>query len=78
MCREEILGFCKVITKGLFRKCEYMSIYCRWVKVVFAVKIHTAFLCPTTPHRWTAIGMGADRDHPAIGTLSIAIDPLTP
>jgi hypothetical protein len=39
-----------------------MRIYARDVEIVFAVKIHIAFFTPTTPRRWTAIGMGALRD----------------
>jgi len=36
------------------------------------------FFTPPAHHRWTAISMGAVRDHPAIGTPSIAIDPISP
>jgi len=33
------------------------------------------FFTPTPPHRWTAIGMGADRYQTAIGALSNDSDP---
>ena len=52
-----------------------MRIYARWVKIVFSLRIPIAFLCITTARRWTAIGVGAFRAHPAIGPLSTASDP---
>ena len=42
---------------------------------VSAVNTHsTTFFC--APRRWTAIGVGADRHHPARGPLSYARGPL--
>ena len=83
MCREEILEFCKVIQKGLFWKLglrfgdAYMCIYCRWVKVVFALRIPIAFFAAPTPHRWTAIGVGASRNQTATVSLSTARVPIS-
>ncbi len=77
------LGFCNLYAKGLSRKtksrfgAKYISIYCRWVKVVFALRIHPAFFVPTTPCRWTAISVGAPRDQSAHGPLSNAIGPIS-
>jgi hypothetical protein len=40
-----------------------------------SVECTCLFFISTTPRRWTAIGMGALRDHPAIGPLATASDP---
>lgn len=53
----------------------YMRIYCRWCKVVCVLRIYQLFFTPTTPRRWTAAIMGADRDQIAIGPLTTASDP---
>ena len=47
-----------------------MRIYCRGVEIVCLLRIPIAFLCATTPRRWTAIIMGALRYQTAIGSLS--------
>jgi hypothetical protein len=39
-------------------------------KDCISVKHIYLFFTSTTPHRWTAIGMGADRYQTAIGALS--------
>ena len=70
-----IRGLDGVEIRGLVK---YISIYCRWVEIVVALRIHRAFLSPTTPHRWTAIGVGAVRERSARDPLSNAIVPIAP
>ena len=41
----------------------------------FVMNIYV-FFTPPPAHRWTVIGMGALREHPAIGALSTAGGPL--
>jgi hypothetical protein len=53
-----------------------MRIYARWVEIVFLLRIPIAFLCATTPRRWTAISMGALRCQTAIVSLSTAGVPI--
>ncbi len=71
----EMRGLGGVGIRGLVK---YISIYCRWVEIMFALRIHIAFLCPTTPRRWTAIGVGAVRGRSAIDPLSNASAPIAP
>ena len=54
-----------------------MRIYCRWLEIVRALRVWGFFIDPYPAHRWTAIGMGADRDHPAIGPLPTDSDPTS-
>ena len=54
----------------------YICIYCRWRKIVCVLCVGIVFLCAPPPHRWTADGVGADRDHPATTPLSAARVPI--
>ena len=56
----------------------YMCIYCRWLKVVFVLWIHMAFLYATPRHRWTATTVGALRKRSARVPLSNASGPIPP
>jgi hypothetical protein len=69
---KEILEFYKVSAKGLFWNLGYAYILSGCRDRIRVENIHSfAFFCAR--RRWTAIGVGAFRAHPAIGSLSPAI-----
>ena len=70
-----VLGLCKVGAKGLFWNLGYAYILSGRRDYV-SVMNTSGFLYDTAPRRWTAIGVGAIRAHPAIGSLSTASVPI--
>jgi hypothetical protein len=72
---KEILGFCKVGIKGVKWKRGYAYILSgRRDRICVENTTGALFFCAR--RRWTAIGMGAIRAHPAIGSLSTAGVPI--
>ena len=73
-CLKEILRLYNVGVKWVKWKCGYkygVYVYIRSMgRDRLRVKNIYLFFTSTTPHRWTAIGMGADRYQTAIGALS--------
>ena len=70
-----ILRFRKRVQKGLFRilyfNCGVYAYILSMVRDRLRAENTSHFSGTYTGRRWTAIGMGADRDHTAIGALAI-------
>ena len=77
---KEILRFYKVVPKGVkwnFRnKCGVYAYIPSMGRDRVSVEHTHLFFATTTPRRWTAIIMGADRYQTAIGSLSTDIVPI--
>lgn len=79
---KEILRFYKVVPKWV--KWNFANKYGVYAYIRsmgrdrVSVENTHIFFATTTPRRWTAIGMGADRHQTAIGSLSTAGVPLSP
>jgi len=74
-CLKEILRVYNVGAKGVKWKCGYAYIRSMGKDRV-SVEHTRLFFATTTPRRWTAIIMGADRYQTAIGSLSTAGVPI--
>jgi len=78
---KEILRFYKVVPKWVkwkFRdKCGVYAYIPSMGRDRISVEHTHLFFATTTPRRWIAIGMGADRHQTAIGSLSTASVPLS-